>query len=322
VNDNRRTEPTLACVFPGQGSQATGMLAALAAEHPVVRTTFDEGSEAIGLDLWRLAQDGTREDLDRTENTQPAMLVAGVAVFRVWLEMGGPLPAAMAGHSLGEYTALVCAGALSLADATRLARARGRFMQEAVPAGRGGMAAVLGLAPEAVADLCARCAGDEVLEPANFNAPGQVVVAGDSAAIERLMAQAKEAGARRVLPVAISVPSHCSLMATAAERLAAILSEVTLAAPAIPVWHNATAAPADSKEAMIGLLVRQVCSPVRWVETVEGLAAAGVDKLVECGPGRVLTGLNKRIVDSAQALAAGDPEGMSAALALLGATPE
>jgi len=322
VNRPPEFDSALACVFPGQGSQAMGMLGALAAEHPVVRATFEEGSEAIGLDLWTLAQEGPQERLDTTEFTQPVLLVAGTAVYRVWREMGGARPAAMAGHSLGEYTALVCAGAVSLADATRLARARGRYMQEAVPAGRGSMAAVLGLDPEAVAQLCEQCAGGEVLAPANFNAPGQVVVAGEAGAVARLVAQARGAGARRVLPVAISVPSHCQLMQPAATRLRAALAEVVFGSPQIPVWHNATAAPASGADVLADLLVRQVCSPVLWVQTVEGLAAAGINKLVECGPGRVLTGLNKRIVDTVHAYAAGEPDGMAAALAAVAAGQE
>ncbi len=284
-----------AIVFPGQGSQSVGMLADLAAAFPLVGETFEEASDAIGTDLWALSQQGPAEDLNRTENTQPAMLAAGIAVWRVWEAQGGAQPAVLAGHSLGEYSALVAAGVLGFADAVRLVRERGRLMQAAVPAGEGAMAAILGLEDEQVRTLCVEAAQGEVAEAVNFNSPGQVVIAGNAAAIARAIELAKAAGARRALPLDVSVPSHCALMRDAAEALRETMNDIAFAAPRIPVLHNVSVGTAEDPDAIRDLLAQQLYSPVRWVETVQAMAAQGVDTLVEAGPGKVLTGLCKRI---------------------------
>jgi [acyl-carrier-protein] S-malonyltransferase len=304
----------LAVFFPGQGSQAVGMLDALAESHPTVKQTFEEASDALGRDLWSLVSQGPKEDLDRTENTQPAMLAAGVAVWRVWQQSGGRPATVMAGHSLGEYAALVAAGALGFADGIRLAADRARFMQEAVPAGEGAMAAVLGLEDAQVVALCAEQAQGEVLSAVNFNSPGQVVIAGSAAAVARAIDAAKAAGAKRALPLPVSVPSHCALMRPAAERLAERLADVALAVPSVPVIHNVNVAPAGDVESLRRLLVEQLYSPVRWVETVASVAAQGVTAALECGPGKVLTGLNKRIADNLTTLPVFDPKTLEAAL--------
>ncbi|BCU07491.1 ACP S-malonyltransferase [Allochromatium tepidum] len=304
----------LAVFFPGQGSQAVGMLDALAESHPSVKHTFEEASDALGRDLWSLVGQGPKEDLDRTENTQPAMLAAGVAVWRVWQQSGGRPATMMAGHSLGEYAALVAAGALGFADGIRLAADRARFMQEAVPAGEGAMAAVLGLEDAQVVALCAEQAQGEVLSAVNFNSPGQVVIAGSAAAVARAIDAAKAAGAKRALPLPVSVPSHCALMRPAADRLAERLADVALAVPGVPVIHNVNVAPAEDVESLRRLLVEQLYSPVRWVETVASVAAQGVTTALECGPGKVLTGLNKRIADNLTTLPVFDPKTLEAAL--------
>jgi [acyl-carrier-protein] S-malonyltransferase len=306
---------SLAFVFPGQGSQSVGMLDALAQAHPSVKQTFAEASDALGRDLWQLVESGPEAALNQTENTQPAMLSAGVAVWRVWRERGGALPTIMAGHSLGEYTALVCAGALDFPDAVRLVADRARFMQAAVPAGQGGMAAILGLDDDAVRALCTQAAEGEVLEPVNFNSPGQVVVAGTASAVQRAVAQAKAVGAKRALALPVSVPSHCRLMAPAAEQMAARLREANLRAPHIPVLHNAHVRAEQDPQAIREALVRQVAAPVRWVETIQAMAAQGVDKVIECGPGKVLAGLNKRIVDGISTWPVYDPASLDQALA-------
>lgn len=310
---------TIAFVFPGQGSQSVGMLGALAEAQPEVRATFAEASEALGLDLWALAAQGPEEALARTEVTQPLMLTAGVAVWRAWRARGGALPAVLAGHSLGEYSALVAAGAIDFPEAARLVADRARFMQEAVPAGQGAIAAVLGLSDDAVRALCAEAAQGEVLEPVNFNAPAQVVIAGSASAVTRALARAKSAGAKRALALPMSVPAHSSLMAPAAARLAERLASVTLRAPAVPVIHNAHLQTATEPEAMREALVRQVASPVRWVDTIERMARAGARVFIECGPGKVLTGLNKRIARDAVCLAVQDPASLEEALAQPGA---
>jgi [acyl-carrier-protein] S-malonyltransferase len=301
-------------LFPGQGSQSVGMLQGLAQVYPQVRATFAEASEVLGLDLWGLVSEGPADVLDRTENTQPAMLAAGVAVWRVWQARGGPAPAAMAGHSLGEYTALVCAGALGFGEAVATVAERGRLMQGAVPAGQGAMAAVLGLDDEAVAALCGREAGGEVLEPVNFNAPGQVVIAGSAAAVGRAVAAAKSAGAKRALVLPVSVPSHCALMRPAAERLAERLAALPVDVPRIPVIHNVTVETAPDADAIRSLLVRQLYSPVRWVETLRRLAADGAGLALEGGPGKVLSGLGKRIVPDLSTLPVFDPATLDSAL--------
>ncbi len=305
---------SLAFVFPGQGSQSVGMLADLAASYPQVEATFAEASEVLGYDLWKLVQEGPAEELNQTHITQPAMLSAGVAVWRVWQEKGGAQPAMMAGHSLGEYTALVCAGALAFKDAVALVAERGRLMQEAVPAGTGAMAAILGLEDEQVADVCAKAAEGQVLSPVNYNSPGQVVVAGQAEAVNRAVEVAKEAGAKRALLLPVSVPSHCALMQPAAEQLALKLADIEVNTPSIPVINNVDVAVADSPEAIRDALVRQLYSPVRWVETVRKMNTDGADALVECGPGKVLAGLNKRIERGMGADAVFDVAGLDKAL--------
>lgn len=300
--------------FPGQGSQSVGMLQALAEAYPVVRETFEEASDALGVDLRKLVAEGPAEALDRTENTQPAMLAAGIAVWRVWIGNQGPLPVAMAGHSLGEYTSLTAAGALTFADAVRIVAERGRLMQAAVPAGQGAMAAVLGLDDEQIRSLCDEQAESQVLEAVNYNAPGQVVIAGDTAAVERAIIAAKAAGAKRALVLPVSVPSHCALMRPAAEALAQRLAAIEIAMPAIPVWHNASVAVAADVSEIRNRLVEQLHSPVRWVETVRKIAELGVTHGVESGPGRVLAGLNKRIDKNITTMPVFDPAGLDKAL--------
>lgn len=283
-----------ALFFPGQGSQAVGMMQGFS-ESTAVRDTFAEASAILGQDFWRMASE-PNEELNLTANTQPLMLIAGVATWRAWLQLADAQPALMAGHSLGEYTALVAAGALSFADALPLVRYRAEVMQSAVAEGEGAMAAILGLEDDAVRSVCADAAAGQVLEAVNFNSPGQVVIAGHKAAVERGMEMAKAKGAKRALLLPVSVPSHCALMKPAAEKLAQYLSAVTVNVPRISVLHNADVAshsePADIKSA----LVRQLYSPVRWVETVRKVADAGMTQSAECGPGKVLAGLNKRIV--------------------------
>ncbi len=286
---------TLAFVFPGQGSQKVGMLADLATGHPVVRDTFLEAGEVLQEDLWSLAQEGPAEALDQTRNTQPALLSAGVAVWRAWNSRSPVLPETLAGHSLGEYTALVAAGVLDFTDAVRAVRARADFMQEAVPVGAGAMAAVIGLADEQVVTCCAEAAAGEVVEAVNFNAPGQVVIAGSAAAVARAGERCKAAGAKRCLPLPVSVPSHCALMKPAAERLQAFLQDVPFAAPAIPVLQNVDARAESDPDRIRAKLVEQLYRPVRWVDTVRAMHDAGIRTVLECGPGKVLSGLNKRI---------------------------
>lgn len=305
---------TLAFVFPGQGSQSVGMLAQLAETEPLVSQTFADASDALGFDLWRVVSEGPREALDRTENTQPAMLVAGVAVWRCWQAHGGAMPAVMAGHSLGEYTALVCSEAMALADAVCVVAERGRLMQEAVPAGAGAMAALLGLDDEGVRAICRQQAGTGVVEAVNFNAPGQVVVAGDRAAVERCIDAAKDAGAKRAMLLPVSVPSHCALMRDAADQLGERLAKVEIRMPSIPVLHNVTVEAAQDADTIRSLLVRQLYSPVRWVETVRAFADRGVVQMVEAGPGKVLTGLAKRIDRKLAAFAVLDSDTLKKAL--------
>ncbi|MFT3905102.1 MAG: ACP S-malonyltransferase [Steroidobacteraceae bacterium] len=285
----------VALVFPGQGSQKQGMLADLAGSFPVVRKTIDEASDALGLDLWNLISTGPAEQLNATEYTQPAMLAAGIATWRAWQAQGGPVPDLVSGHSLGEFTALVCAGALDYASALQLVRYRGQIMQEAVPAGSGAMAALLGLDDAAVAAVCAESARGAVVEAVNFNSPGQVVIAGDAEAVERALVLAKARGARRAVKLPVSVPSHSSLMKGAAEKLAVRLDSIAVQTPKIP-YLSAVDAELHSDPADIrATLVRQLASPVRWTATVQALVARGANWVIECGPGGVLTGLNKRI---------------------------
>ena len=303
-----------AIIFPGQGSQSVGMLGGLAEQFSSIRETFEEASDALGQDLWTLASEGPAEALNQTENTQPAMLAAGIAVYRLWRKQGGPEGDVMAGHSLGEYSALTAAGALDFADAVQLVAARGRFMQQAVPAGQGAMAAILGLDDAAVTALCQEAAQDEVAEAVNFNSPGQMVIAGNKAAVERAISLAKDAGARRALLLPVSVPSHCALMKPAAEELAAMLSGVDVQMPVIPVLHNVDVAAADSADAIRDKLVKQLYQPVRWVETIQAMKAQGVEQLMEPGPGKVLTGLGKRIDKTLTFLPVLDPASLEKAL--------
>ncbi|WP_105637993.1 ACP S-malonyltransferase [Cronobacter dublinensis] len=304
-----------AFVFPGQGSQAVGMLSEMAANFPVIEATFREASAALGYDLWTLVQQGPAEELNKTWQTQPALLTASVALWRVWQEQGGKAPALMAGHSLGEYSALVCAGVIDFADAVRLVELRGKFMQEAVPEGTGAMAAIIGLDDDAIARACEDAAQGQVVSPVNFNSPGQVVIAGHKEAVERAGAACKAAGAKRALPLPVSVPSHCALMKPAAEKLAAELEKITFNAPQIPVVNNVDVKCETSPQAIREALVRQLYSPVQWTKSVEFIAAQGVTQLYEVGPGKVLTGLTKRIVDTLTAAAINEPASLSAALA-------
>ncbi|MBK1649089.1 ACP S-malonyltransferase [Rhabdochromatium marinum] len=305
----------LAFVFPGQGSQSVGMLGQLASTHAQVGETFAEVSAVLGRDLWALVSDGPAEELDQTQNTQPAMLAAGVAVWRCWREAGGPAPEVMAGHSLGEYTALVCAGALDLADAARLVAERARLMQEATPVGAGAMAAILGLTDAQVQRLCAEQAGAEVLEAVNFNAPGQVVIAGQRAAVERALPAAKALGAKRALLLPVSVPSHCALMRPASDQLRATLDTCSLRQPEIPVIHNASVTVAGDLAQLREQLAQQLYCPVRWVETIRAIGERGVEHLIECGPGKVLAGLGKRIDKTRPTTAVVDTETLQAAIA-------
>jgi [acyl-carrier-protein] S-malonyltransferase len=312
------TDTTLAFLFPGQGSQSVGMLGGLAGAYGEVRETFAEASDVLGRDLWSLAAEGPAEELDRTENTQPAMLAAGVAVWRCWRRRGGTMPAAVAGHSLGEYTALVCAGALDFADAVGLVAERARLMQAAVPAGQGAMAAILGLDDAQVIAVCAEQAQGEVLAAVNFNAPGQVVIAGAADAVERGVAAAKAAGAKRAMVLPVSVPSHCALMQDSAEQLAGRLAATTIRLPSVPVLHNVSVASADSPDTLRRLLAQQLYSPVRWVETIRALAGMGITTAVEAGPGKVLTGLSKRIDKTITTLPVLDAAGLDHALEVIG----
>ncbi|EPJ3810448.1 ACP S-malonyltransferase [Serratia marcescens] len=303
-----------AFVFPGQGSQAVGMLAELAAQFPIVEETFGEASSALGYDLWQLVQQGPAEELNKTWQTQPALLAASVAIFRVWQQQGGKSPALMAGHSLGEYSALVCAGVLDFKAAIRLVELRGKLMQEAVPEGTGAMYAIIGLDNDAIAKACEESAQGQVVSPVNFNSPGQVVIAGNKEAVERAGAACKAAGAKRALPLPVSVPSHCALMKPAADKLAVALKDITFNAPQVPVVNNVDVRTENDPEAIRSALVRQLYSPVRWTESVEFIAAQGVTSLLEVGPGKVLTGLTKRIVDTLTAAAVNDTASLSAAL--------
>jgi len=304
-----------AMLFPGQGSQAVGMLSALAAAYPVVGETLREAGDILGWDLARVVREGPVEELNRTERTQPALLAAGVAVWRAWQTHRPAAPAALAGHSLGEYTALVAAASLPFADALKLVELRGQLMQAAVPDGQGGMVAVVGLDDAGVEKLCASYSGGLVLEPVNYNAPGQVVVAGQSDALKWLEDNAKAAGARMVVRLPVSVPSHCSLMKPAALQLAGRLTQIGFGSPGIPVLHNLDAGRHEQPEALRSALREQLYKPVRWAQTIQSLAAQGVSAYLECGPGRVLSGLNKRILDrTAISIGLEEPAGIEQAL--------
>ncbi|MBI3903971.1 MAG: ACP S-malonyltransferase [Nitrosomonadales bacterium] len=303
-----------AFVFPGQGSQSRGMMNGYA-DFPVVRDTFTEASDILRQDMWQLVVEGSDADLNATVNTQPIMLTAGVAVYRAWQAQNGATPAMMAGHSLGEYTALVAAGALSFSDALPAVRYRAECMQQAVPEGVGGIAAILGLDDDAARAVCVEGAQGEVLEAVNYNSPAQVVIAGNRAAVERGMELAKAKGAKRAIMLPMSVPSHCSLLKGAAEQMRAYLTGVTMHSPAVPVLHNADVKGYADAAAIKDALVRQLYSPVRWVETVLEFGKQGITHNVECAPGKVLAGLNKRIDTNQQALAINDGEALRAAMA-------
>ncbi|KMJ45573.1 malonyl CoA-ACP transacylase [Xenorhabdus khoisanae] len=303
-----------AMVFPGQGSQSLGMLADLASEFPMVEQTFAEASAVLGYDLWALVQQGPAEELNKTWKTQPALLAASVAIWRVWQEKGGKAPSMMAGHSLGEYSALVCAGVIEFQQAIKLVELRGKLMQDAVPEGRGAMYAIIGLDNETIAKACEESAQGQVVSPVNFNSPGQVVIAGDKEAVERAGAACKAAGAKRALPLAVSVPSHCALMKSAAGQLASALQEVVFNQPQFPVVNNVDVKVEQSADAIRDALVRQLYNPVRWAESVEYIAEQNIEQLLEIGPGKVLTGLTKRIVDTLNAVAVNDVSSLTVAL--------
>jgi [acyl-carrier-protein] S-malonyltransferase len=304
---------TLAIVFPGQGSQSVGMMKGFA-DLPVVERTFREAGELSGVDYWAMAQDGPVEALNRTVNTQPLMLVAGTACWRAWLERGGPMPAFLAGHSLGEYTALVAAGSLRFEDAVPLVRFRAQAMQEAVPEGTGGIAAIVGLDQAVVGEVCRDAAQGQVLEPANLNSPVQVVIAGHRAAVERGMALARERGAKIASMLPMSAPSHCSLMRPAADRLREKLATLDIRKPQVPVLHNRSVESYDDPARIREALVEQLDHPVRWIELVQALVARGATSLVECAPGKVLAGLNKRIAKDADSVAITDTASLDAAI--------
>ncbi|MFB6434620.1 MAG: ACP S-malonyltransferase [Candidatus Malihini olakiniferum] len=303
-----------AMVFPGQGSQAVGMLSELEAQYPVVQETFAQASDVLDYDLWQLIAQGPAEELNKTWQTQPALLTASVAIWRVWQQEGGKQPTLMAGHSLGEYSALVCAGAFDFQEAVHLVEMRGKLMQEALPEGTGAMYAIIGLDNEVIAAAAEASAQGQVVSPVNFNSPGQVVIAGNKEAVERAGAACKSAGAKLALPLPVSVPSHCALMKPAAEKLAEALKEITVTMPVIPVVSNVDACIKTDPNAIRMALVKQLYSPVRWTECVSYIAAQGIDTLLEVGPGKVLIGLAKRIVDTLSAVAVNDPASLSSAL--------
>jgi len=305
----------LAFVFPGQGSQKVGMLSELADRYAQVGDTFAEASDALGYDVWKLAQQGPQEQLNLTERTQPVLLTASLAVWRVWRAEGGSVPGFLAGHSLGEWSALVAAGVLSFSDAVRLVRERGRLMQEAVPAGQGGMAAIIGLSDQQIIEACEQASEGKVVTPVNFNSPGQVVIAGDAAAVERATALCKSAGAKRALALPVSAPFHTSLMQSAADGLAPQVEATSFRAPEIPVVHNVHARTESDPQAIKQLMIEQISSPVLWVDCVQALKNQGVAIMVECGPGKVLSGLNKRIDKSITSLSTESPQELETALA-------
>ncbi|KRG40636.1 malonyl CoA-ACP transacylase [Stenotrophomonas pictorum JCM 9942] len=308
------TDSRLAFVFPGQGSQSLGMLAELAELNPQIRETFAEASEGAGVDLWALSQGGPDEQLNRTEFTQPALLAASIAVWRLWNAQGGAKPAVLAGHSLGEYTALVAAGALTLRDGAHLVRLRGQLMQDAAPAGVGAMAAVLGAEDALVLEVCAEAAGSQVVVPANFNSPGQIVIGGDAAVVDRALALLAEKGVRKAVKLAVSVPSHTPLMREAANRLAEVMAGLDWRAPQLPVVQNVDARVHDGVDAIRQALVQQLYQPVQWTGCVQALAAQGVNRVAECGPGKVLTGLIKRIDKSIDGRSLATPADFAGAL--------
>lgn len=308
------TQQTLAFVFPGQGSQKVGMLADIATRYPIIEETFREASEALGFDVWNMVQSGEQEQLNLTENTQPVLLAASVALWRVWQQRGGTTPHLLAGHSLGEFSALVAAESISFVDAVVLVRDRGRFMQTTVPVGEGAMAAVLGLDDATITKVCNDAAFAGVVEAVNFNSPGQVVIAGSTAGVQKAIDLCKEAGAKRAMPLPVSAPFHTSLMKPAGEKLAEKIAGITVQSPKIPVVHNVHAQTETNPEKIKALLVDQIHSPVKWVSCVEFMVAAGVEDVVECGPGKVLSGLNKRIQKSLNIYSLEDQAGLEKAL--------
>ncbi|WP_026244606.1 ACP S-malonyltransferase [Dasania marina] len=308
---------SVAFVFPGQGSQKIGMLAGMAAVYPVIQETFAEASEALGYDIWDMVQNGEQGQLNLTERTQPILLTASVALWRCWQQKSALKPALMAGHSLGEFSALVCAGSLQFADAVTLVRDRGQFMQTAVPVGEGAMAAVLGLDDQVILDICQNVSAGGVVEAVNFNSPGQVVIAGTVAAVDAAIVACKEAGAKRAMPLPVSAPFHTSLMQPAGVKLAEKIAGLELLSPQIPVVHNVHAQTESDPAKIKELLVQQIYSPVKWVSCVETMVAAGIEQTVECGPGKVLGGLNRRIQKSLSVFALEDTAGFDKALAEL-----
>jgi [acyl-carrier-protein] S-malonyltransferase len=313
------SQNTIAFVFPGQGSQKVGMLAAANEQFQSVRDTFGEASQALGYDVWDLIQNGEQEALNLTETTQPVLLASSVALWRAWLEQGGATPGIMAGHSLGEFSALVCAGALGFADALQLVRQRGAFMQTAVPVGEGAMAAIIGLDDDEINRICheTSSADDTVVSAVNFNSPGQVVIAGHTAAVEAAIIALKEAGAKRALPLPVSAPFHTQLMKPAGERLAEAIASTDISAPSIPVVHNVHAATETDPQQIRKLLIEQIYSPVQWTRCMRVIVDAGAVQVVECGPGKVLSGLNRRIDKSLQSYSLEQPEALAAAVAEL-----
>ncbi len=308
---------SLAFVFPGQGSQKVGMLADMAAQHVLVQETFSEASEALGYDIWDMIQNGEQEQLNLTERTQPILLTSSVALWRVWQQLTDLRPALLAGHSLGEFSALVCAGSLDFSDAVKLVRDRGQFMQTAVPVGEGAMAAVLGLGDDIISAVCQSASAAGVVEAVNFNSPGQVVIAGQVAAVDKAIELCKEAGAKRAMPLPVSAPFHTSLMRPAGDKLRDSLAALAVAAPEIPVVHNVHAQTEVDPEKIKALLVSQIYSPVNWVGCVQTMVGKGVVNAVECGPGKVLSGLNRRIDKSLSSFGLEDPAGFEKALAEL-----
>jgi len=304
----------LALVFPGQGSQKVGMLAELAEQFSVVKDTFSEASDVLGYDLWQLVQEGEQEALNQTEKTQPALLTSSVAIWRVWNEQGGAAPALLAGHSLGEFSALVCSGVISFADGVSLVQQRGAFMQSAVPAGEGAMAAIIGLSDEQINEACETAAQGQVVNAVNYNSPGQVVIAGHTDALNRAMENCKAMGAKRAMPLAVSAPFHTALMKPAAEKLAEKIQATTFNVPNIPIVHNVTSATEQNPEAIKSLMVEQMYSPVLWTSSVEKMVADGITATVECGPGKVLCGLNKRIHKPLQGLPTETPDMLAKAV--------
>lgn len=304
------SEKTLAFVFPGQGSQKVGMLAAAHQRFRAVRETFSEASDVLGYDMWDLIQNGQQDDLNLTETTQPVLLTSSVALWRAWLGAGGVTPGIMAGHSLGEFSALVCAGAVGFADALELVRQRGRFMQNAVPVGEGAMAAILGLEDETINRICAETAAScgRLVATVNFNSPGQVVIAGYSGAVDLAIERLREAGAKRALPLSVSAPFHTDLMQPAGDQLDRAMAAIPISSPVIPVVHNVHARPEANPDRIRVLLVIQIYSPVQWTRCIENMVGAGVTSVVECGPGKVLSGLNRRIEPALQSFSLENPE--------------